>query len=227
MPRVPRTTYSMHGGAGAVISVGLLQKIPLNWMEGCIQSLTSTGTLMTVSRQVDDSCCTVVVPHIAGGDAFISICLWRAGYAFTDPGPGFFDPKIQMFDPGPEDTLGAMVWLAHALLDKCNALCTVRRSCRLCRVSTHNTQRQLDSMVSLHIRSRTFGPIQDAAHFMRALMAMYDEYRQKRHEHKANPRLALNHTELVQKMHDNNLANFHKLVVMGLLIPEYDDGKYE
>lgn len=82
-------------------------------------------------------------------------------------------------------------------------------------------------MVSLHIRSRTFGPIQDAAHYMRALMAMYDEYRQKRREHKANPQLALNHTELVQKMHANNLANFHKLVVMGLLIPEYDDGKYE
>lgn len=60
-----------------------------------------------------------------GGDAFISICLWRAGFAFTDPGPGFFDPKIQMFDPGPEDTLGAMVWLAHALLDKCDDMCTV------------------------------------------------------------------------------------------------------
>ncbi len=43
MPRVPRTTYSMHGGAGAVISVGLLRQISLNWMEGCVQSLTSTG----------------------------------------------------------------------------------------------------------------------------------------------------------------------------------------
>ena len=179
--------------------------------------------------------CVEDVNPLSGGDAFISICLWRAGFAFTDPGPGFFDPKIQMFDPGPEDTLGAMVWIAHALLDKCNALCMVcmysvaciRDECMSMFSRNAPPQRQLDSMVSLHIRSRTFGPIQDAAHYMRALMAMYDEYRQKRREHKANPRLALNHTELVQKMHDNNLANFHKLVVMGLLIPEYDDGKYE
>ncbi len=93
---------------------------------------------------------------------------------------------------------------------------------------THTyTQRQLDSMVSLHIRSRTFGPIQDAAHYMRALLAMYGEYRQKRREHRANPTMALNHTELQQKYNDNMLANFHKLVVMGLLIPEYDDGLLE
>lgn len=92
------------------------------WMDGGISSFTHALIATTASRVV------IKQTRVAGGDAFISICLWRAGFAFTDPGPGFFDPKIQMFDPGPEDTLGAMVWLAHALLDKCNALCKVRPS---------------------------------------------------------------------------------------------------
>lgn len=35
--------------------------------------------------------------HItAGGDAFISICLWQAGYAMTDPGLGLFHPDLQV-----------------------------------------------------------------------------------------------------------------------------------
>ncbi len=52
-PRVPTHTYSMHGGAGAILSVGLLRRIPLGWFEDCVTTTYSTG-----------------------GDAFISICLW-------------------------------------------------------------------------------------------------------------------------------------------------------
>ena len=55
MPRVPTHTYSVHGGAGAVLSVGLLRRIPLDWFEDCVTSAYSTG-----------------------GDALISICLWQA-----------------------------------------------------------------------------------------------------------------------------------------------------
>ncbi len=43
----------MHGGAGAIISVGLLRRIPVGWFEDCVTTTYSTG-----------------------GDAFISICLW-------------------------------------------------------------------------------------------------------------------------------------------------------
>ena len=32
----------------------------------------------------------------AGGDAFISLCLWQAGYAITDPGLGLFHPSLQV-----------------------------------------------------------------------------------------------------------------------------------
>ena len=54
MPRVPVRTYSMHGGAGAVLSIGLLRAISLESFEDCILDMYSTG-----------------------GDAMISICLWQ------------------------------------------------------------------------------------------------------------------------------------------------------
>ena len=44
----------MHGGAGGIMSIGLMRAVSLEFMERCTQSLYSTG-----------------------GDAFISICLWQ------------------------------------------------------------------------------------------------------------------------------------------------------
>lgn len=62
----------------------------------------------------------------AGGDAFISICLWQAGFAVTDPGYSFYHPEIQMMDPGPEDRLGIMMKLARALdANRCDERCRV------------------------------------------------------------------------------------------------------
>ena len=52
MPRTPTHTFSMHGGAGAILSVGLLKRIPLAWFEDCVTTTYTTG-----------------------GDAMISICL--------------------------------------------------------------------------------------------------------------------------------------------------------
>ena len=45
IPRAPVATYSMHGGAGGIMSVGLLRAVSLNFMDMCIKSLYSTGTL--------------------------------------------------------------------------------------------------------------------------------------------------------------------------------------
>ena len=70
-----------------------------------------------------------VHPHAAcaGGDAFISICLWQAGYAVSDPGYSFYHPEVQMFDPGPEDRMGVMLKLVRALdSNRCDARCRVR-----------------------------------------------------------------------------------------------------
>ena len=52
--RVPVRTYSMHGGAGALISVGLLRQVPYERMHKCIQEAYSSG-----------------------GDGFITECLWE------------------------------------------------------------------------------------------------------------------------------------------------------
>ena len=54
MPRTPTHTFSMHGGAGAILSVGLMRQIPLAWFEDCVTTTYTTG-----------------------GDAMISICLWE------------------------------------------------------------------------------------------------------------------------------------------------------
>lgn len=65
--------------------------------------------------------------HDTGGDAFISICTWQAGYAMTDPGYSFFHPDVNMFDPGPEDRMGNMMKLVRALDHRCDDACQVRR----------------------------------------------------------------------------------------------------
>ncbi len=65
------------------------------------------------------------VAHCAGGDAFLSICLWQAGYAITDPGYSFYHPEVQMFDPGPEDRMGVMMRLVRALDHRCDETCQV------------------------------------------------------------------------------------------------------
>lgn len=61
-----------------------------------------------------------------GGDAFITICLWKAGYAMTDPGWSFYHPEFRMFDAGPEDRQGVLMRLSKALDRKCDDTCQVR-----------------------------------------------------------------------------------------------------
>ena len=34
---------SIHGGAGAILSVGLMQRVPLKFMEDCMSGMTGTG----------------------------------------------------------------------------------------------------------------------------------------------------------------------------------------
>ncbi|KAK9816820.1 hypothetical protein WJX72_005362 [[Myrmecia] bisecta] len=137
IPRAPIATFSMHGGAGGIMSIGLMRAVPFDFMEKCIKSLYSTG-----------------------GDAFISICLWQAGYASTDPGYSFYHPEVQMFDPGPEDRMGVMMKLVRALDHRCDETC----------------QHQLDKMITLHVRSRVFPLLEDAAQFIKAVSALYDVY---------------------------------------------------
>lgn len=65
MPRVPVKTYSMHGGAGAILSAGLLQALSFEAFEDCVLSTYTTG----------------IVPHDKPYRAFSGLlaqpdCLW-------------------------------------------------------------------------------------------------------------------------------------------------------
>lgn len=194
VPKAPMSTYSMHGGAGGIISVGMLRAVSLDYMEKCVKSLYSTGICFCANLQcclsvlltercitvcltkprvraaaavgcqslcavyadasnvlcmkptelesacvawpaaVADSLCMIaslmmtvhdVITAATGGDAFISICTWQAGYAMTDPGYSFFHPDVNMFDPGPEDRMGNMMKLVRALDHRCDDVCQV------------------------------------------------------------------------------------------------------
>lgn len=43
MPRLPHHMYSMHGGAGALMSIGLMRKVGWEVVEACVQKTFSTG----------------------------------------------------------------------------------------------------------------------------------------------------------------------------------------
>lgn len=127
------------------MSIGLMRAVSLQFMEMCIKSLYSTG-----------------------GDAFITICLWQAGYAVTDPGFSFYHPEVQMFDPGPEDRMGIMLKLVRALdSNRCDIAC----------------KNVLDHMLTIHVRSRVFSTMDDAAQFVKAIVILYDVYVDAKHQH--------------------------------------------
>jgi hypothetical protein len=50
MPRHPANTYSMHGGAGGIMSIGLMRRLSLDFMERCTKSIYSTGGGSTAQR---------------------------------------------------------------------------------------------------------------------------------------------------------------------------------
>ncbi len=67
------STYSMHGGAGGIISVGMLRAVSLDYMEKCVKSLYSTGTCFCVHLP----CCVYV---LSGNQRIVvagKMCSWR------------------------------------------------------------------------------------------------------------------------------------------------------
>lgn len=140
IPRHPQRTYSMHGGSGALISVGLLRRVGLQTVEDCIKGDISTGAycVCRLSRMMVwhfqcHACATHT--HPTGGDAFITICLWKAGYGMTDPGWSFFHPEFRMFDAGPEDRQGVLMRLSKALDRRCDDMCQVRSHAQRCPIN--------------------------------------------------------------------------------------------
>lgn len=104
----------MHGGAGAILSVGLLRRIPLAWFEDCVTTTYTTG-----------------------GDAMISICLWEAGFAMTAPDPLWHPRSLTMFDVGRSQQLDhedIQPRIAHIMGNMLQALAGGCRSglCKVC-----------------------------------------------------------------------------------------------
>ena len=56
----------------------------------------------------------------AGGDAFLSICMWEMGYAPTTPGDAFHQPELRGFDNFNEDRMGLVDTLNRAVEGTCS-----------------------------------------------------------------------------------------------------------
>lgn len=62
VPKAPMSTYSMHGGAGGIISIGMLREVSLDYMEKCVKSLYSTGqSPLTFLLHMSRSCLHVTL----------------------------------------------------------------------------------------------------------------------------------------------------------------------
>lgn len=97
---------SMHGGAGALMSIGLMERLSLSFMDRCMSELGRSS----------------------GGDALISVCLWKAGYGFTDPGYSFYHWEAKSFDPGPENSAGLLSYLEAAMSNNADQYSLVRNA---------------------------------------------------------------------------------------------------
>ena len=84
-----------------------------------------------------------------GADALLTICLWKAGFAMTDPDPlyhdkqhsrmTFFDPDFQF--PGPLPKAARLLkHLLHAKLGICSDTCQVGQE-ELAATAVHATKR--------------------------------------------------------------------------------------
>ncbi|KAK9815274.1 hypothetical protein WJX72_000949 [[Myrmecia] bisecta] len=154
--RLPPRAYSMHGGAGAIFSVGLLRQINFTEMEQCVLS-----------------------QHSSGSDAFVTFCLWQAGIAATSPHHGLHPKKRPFFDSATPDVIGEdllekysrlVQHLLQAAAGNCTGICTI----------------ELEHTVSMHVRSRPLPSLEVAAEFLRFLSDMYGHYTQQAHNYDAH-----------------------------------------
>lgn len=61
----------------------------------------------------------------AGGDALLMACLWKAGYAITDPGFSFYHPELRMFDPVSQEGRQLLYAFTEGLSGGCDDSCQV------------------------------------------------------------------------------------------------------
>ncbi|KAA6418042.1 MAG: hypothetical protein FRX49_11960 [Trebouxia sp. A1-2] len=115
-PKGPATPFvitgrtTMHIGAGALISRGLLAKVSLTFMQDCIQDM----------------------PYAQGANSLFSHCIQKAGFAFTSPGYSFYHWEAKAFDPGPEGSLLLLQALQDARMGSADDISLVCIAFPLC-----------------------------------------------------------------------------------------------
>lgn len=139
MPVHPHRAYSIHGGAGAIMSIGLMERLPLSFMEDCMAEMSGTG-----------------------GDAFLSRCVWKAGYAFTDPGYSFYHWEAKSFDPGPEASQKLVQDFSTALMGSC----------------AEEPLEVISHIATSHVRAQQQG-LTEATQITHTLAHIYDRWRQR------------------------------------------------
>ena len=78
----------------------------------------NTGTAPLLQTLAADLICLMAC--CAGGDAFLSICMWEMGYAPTTPGDAFHQPELRGFDGLNEDRMGLVDMLNRAVEGTCS-----------------------------------------------------------------------------------------------------------
>lgn len=104
----PEGEHVGHGGAGILLSVGLMRNMGVDAVRRCMGSRFPPG--------------------VPGGDTLFSHCAFFTGVAPTDPGYSFLDAGFNAFDNRGQQVRGAMD-LLYSFLKRgacCDALCRAR-----------------------------------------------------------------------------------------------------
>eukprot|EP00887_Chlorella_sp_A99_P000046 scaffold16.g46.t1 len=144
----PEGEILAHGGGGIILSVGLLRRLPLEYIHSCIKGNFSHG-------------------QIYGGDTMFSHCVFWTGVAPTDPGYYFHDHHYNTFDHGGQLLLPIVSeYYRYFKKGFPNNTTCCKKQCqaRLAHTTTH------------HVRSLHFKEPEVAVDAMKMLVRLRDMY---------------------------------------------------
>ncbi|GAB4822791.1 hypothetical protein N2152v2_009837 [Parachlorella kessleri] len=149
---VPETEgeFTAHGGAGVILSVGLLRMLSPSYMLDCIRTqFTEPGM-------------------VHGGDTLFSHCTFYTGVAPTDPGFFIRDLTFATFDPGSQNVRNVMD-LMYAYTKRMEP--TVPIVC-----CDAQCEERLRWLATVHLRGLHFKEPEAAMMYMRQLVELRDLY---------------------------------------------------
>lgn len=88
MPRLPYHMYSMHGGAGALMSIGLMRKVSWDFVEPCVLKTFSTGIATHVVYRLLFEHAPMSLSSVEGAKIFVHM---------DSPTSLLYTPKLVLF----------------------------------------------------------------------------------------------------------------------------------